>query len=131
MIRCVRALSLIMLALMLSLPPASVRAEEAEGGGASVFQTFVKVPPIAAEFWGEDGFYHGLDVTVTLQCSVSVSLSKKLPERIRVALTARPWEDYTKGNPAKLIKTIIMAEVQKESYGSLVEDVLITDLLVR
>lgn len=119
----------------LLLPAVVARAEdkpeESGGGGPSAFRTFIKVPPITAEFWGEDGFYHGLDLSVTLQCSLSISLSKKLPELIRVALTARPWEDYTKGNPAKLIKAIVMSEVQKESYGPLVEDVLITNLMVR
>ena len=113
-------------------PLMPLHAEESEDSGpTSVFQTFVRVPTVSAEFWGEDGLYHGLDITVTLQCSVSISLSKKLPEQLRVALMSRPWEDYTKGNPTKIIKTIIMGEVRKESYGSRVEDVLITDLLVR
>lgn len=107
-------------------------AEESDSENThSVFQTFIRVPTVSAEFWGEDGLYHGLDVTVTLQCSMSISLSKKLPEQLRVAFMSRPWEDYAKGNPTKLIKTIVMGEVQKESYGSWVEDVLITDLLVR
>jgi hypothetical protein len=131
----------------LVLPPPAAFAEEHGGGEKkeekkdkkneklappAVGERYARLPTIALELWDKEGAYHMSTVDLILQVPEESKFSeKKISEVVRKALNVIPYEEYSRANPAPMIKSLVLDRVRQEPGCEQTKDVLISKLLFR
>ncbi len=109
---------------------ATTSAWAAEGGDGPA-EVYVKLSPIALEFWDDQGLFHMLNIELSVAFPSQTSINKQLVDKITRTLSAMQWEELSKDNPAVTIKAIALEVVRKESGLEKAKDVLLTKLVIR
>ncbi|MCR6629243.1 MAG: hypothetical protein NVV74_03860 [Magnetospirillum sp.] len=115
------------LAALLALAPLGAHA--AEGGEPTEF--YVKMPGIVVEFWDADGLFHAVNMDLSAVFPAQTSLNKKVSDKIAQTLSAMPWEEFSRGNPAATIKAVALDVLRKDPSGEKAKEVLVLKLLLR
>lgn len=123
------ALSRRTLLAALLLAPAAAHASG--GGGGKGGETFVKLSSIVLEFWDEQGLFHTVNMELTAVFPVQASINKKVAQDISHTLSAMPWEEFSRGNPAATIKAVALDAVRKDPGGANCTEVLVIKLMMR
>lgn len=105
-------------------------AAQASGGGKGT-EFFVKMPNVVLEFWDAEGLFHTVLVELTAVFPVQASLNKKIAQQITHTLSAMPWEEFSRGNPAATIKGVALDIVRKDPTGAACTEVLLVRLVMR
>ncbi|MGE5547740.1 MAG: hypothetical protein ACM33T_12635 [Solirubrobacterales bacterium] len=115
---------------MLAVGPAL--ASGSKGGGAGK-ELYLKLQPIAVEFWDSEGMFHQIHAELTVVIAKEgVKYSKGANDRIAKVLSSMPWEEVIKGNPAVTLKTIAYDVLRREpEVGESTVDVLVIKMMVR
>ncbi|MBX9634668.1 MAG: hypothetical protein K2X44_06770 [Magnetospirillum sp.] len=116
-----------LLALLLCAP-APVLASGKGGGGADIY---VKLPTIVIEFWDAQGLFHVVNMDLTVVFAVQTSINKKIADKISQNLSAMPWEEFAKGNPAATIKAVALDILRKDPTTEKASEVLVAKLMMR
>lgn len=119
-------LGLLVAALLTAAVSGAAWAEEKGGGEA-----YVKLSPIAMEFWDADGLFHTVNVELTAVFPGQVSVNKKIADQIQLTLSSMTWEDFSKGNPAATIKGVALNLLRKDPSGANAIEVLVQKLVIR
>lgn len=117
----------VLLATLLALVPA---AANASGGGKGA-ETYVKLPSIVLEFWDADGLFHTVNMELTAVFPAQASINKKISMQISQTLSAMPWEEFSRGNPAATIKAVALDALRKDPTGAACLEVLVVKLMMR
>lgn len=118
-----------LLAGPLALVP--LAAARASGGGGKGGETFVKLSPIVLEFWDENGLFHTVNMELSAAFPAQASINKKVAQDIAHTLSAMPWEEFSRGNPAATVKAVALDAVRKDPGGANCLEVLVIKLMMR
>lgn len=116
-----------LLAAMLLAPVTAL----AKSGGNEGGEVFVKLSTIVVEFWDADGIFHVVNMDLTVVFPVQAAINKKIVDRISANLSAMPWEEFAKGNPAATIKAVALDTLRKDPTTEKATEVLVSKLLLR
>lgn len=94
-------------------------------------ETFVKLQPIALEFWDQAGIFHMVNMDLSVVFVGEGKIDKVVGDKIAQALSAMPWEEFIKGNPAATIKAVAFDIIKKEKGGDKAREVLVIKLMTR
>lgn len=94
-------------------------------------EAFVKLQPIALEFWDQAGIFHMVNMDLSVVFIGEGKVDKVVADKIAQALSAMPWEEFIKGNPAATIKAVAFDIIKKEKGGDKVREVLVIKLMTR
>lgn len=119
-----------LLAALLALAPLPALAS-GTGGGAPGAETYVKISTIVVEFWDAQGLFHTVNMDLTVVFPQQTSISKKVSDRIAKNLSAMPWEEFSKGNPAATVKAVALDVLRKDPATAKATEVLVAKLLMR
>lgn len=98
---------------------------------ASKGEVFVKLTPITLEYWDQAGLFHMVNMDLSVVFHEEAKLDKSVAEKIQLALSAMPWEEFIKGNPAATVKAIALDIVRKQKGGEKAVEVLVIKLMTR
>lgn len=123
----------VLLAALLALPAAARASGKGGGGGGGGGngEFFVKLPSIVIEFWDENGVFHPVNMELTAVFHEQTSLNKKVGDRIAHSLSAMPWEEFSRGNPAATVKAVALDVLRQDPTGQKAVEVLVVKLLMR
>jgi hypothetical protein len=117
-----------LLAALLLAPVTALASGKGGGGG----ENFAKLPTIVVEFWDADGIFHVVNMDLTVVFPVqTASINKKIVDRIAANLSAMPWEEFAKGNPAATVKAVALDALRKDPTTDKATEVLVGKLLLR
>lgn len=104
----------------------------AAGGGASPNgEFFHKLNPINLEYWDESGLFHMVIIELSVVFLEPPQIDKKVADLIGRKLSAMPWEEFNRGNPAATVKGIALDVVRQQKGGEKATEVLVTKLMLR
>ncbi len=93
---------------------------------------YAPMPPITAEFWDRAGLFHLINIDlVVVFPKEGMKVSNKVSDLISKRLSVLPWEEFTRDNPAILIKRVALEVLRAEPGGADIKDVLIARLMLR
>ncbi|MBC7951844.1 MAG: hypothetical protein H7Z12_08525 [Rhodospirillaceae bacterium] len=119
-------LAALLLAPVFALAPVSALAASKEGG-----EFFVKLTTIVVEFWDANGIFHVVNMDLTVVFPAQAAINKKITEKIAANLSAMPWEEFAKGNPAATVKAVALDTLRKDPTTDKATEVLVGKLLLR
>lgn len=121
-----RRLGALLLLVGVLLTPAAAPGREAPK------EYYFKLAPISVEYWDAEGMYHTLVLElVAVGPHEKMPLEKTLADSIAKELSAIPYEDITRDNPAPLIKSTALGVIRNHPSGKFASEVLIRKLLIR
>jgi hypothetical protein len=95
-------------------------------------ERYIRLPSISLELYDKLGNFHLSSVDLMLLAPEEAKMpEKKIAEKMGKVLNVIPYEEYMKGNPAPLIKSMMLDLVRKEPGGEGVREVLIYKMLFR
>lgn len=118
--------TLLLCPLLLCLAPAAPA-----GAAGKEKIRYNKLPAVAVELWDQNGIFHQVVAELLLVMPEDAKVEKGLHEKIQRVLSVIAYEDFVRSNPAALIKSMALEVVRKEPGGDLVQEVLISRLVMR
>lgn len=114
----------LLLALLIALPLPTFAADKNQ-------EVFVKLTPIAVEFWDEAGIFHILNMDLSVVFMGEGKVDKTVAVQIQRALSAMSWEEFSRGNPAATVKALALDIVRKQAGSEKALDVLVSKMMTR
>jgi len=93
-------------------------------------ERYIKLPPIPLELYDRYGQYHMVMIEMLVLTAQEAKVSeKKISDRLRMTFNVLPYEEYTKGNPAPMMKATALDVIRKDYGEAMIHDVLIAKML--